>query len=84
MAADQECAVRVARQREPLVAGRIDRLLGAGAGELAREPLAGLLPSVRPGDPLRSVLVAGELLELPELRNREGGVEHGRDRKPAG
>ena len=62
--ADQQRAFRVARQREPLVAGGVDRLLGAGSVELSAEPFAGALPCIGPGDALGAVFVAGHLLKL--------------------
>ena len=75
MPADENGPVGVAAQREPLVAGGVHRLFGAGLGDLAAKPLARLLPCVRPGDPLRPVLVAGQLLELAELRDGPGRLQ---------
>ena len=67
MAADQDGAVRGAREREPLVAGRIHRLQSPAPGHAVPQPPARLLPGLRPGDALRAVLVTGQLLELAEL-----------------
>ena len=60
VAADQQRALGGAPQREPLVARLVDLLDRAGLRDLAAEELARLLPGLRPGDPLRAVLVAGE------------------------
>ena len=81
MSADQQRALGVARQREPLVTGGIDRLLGPGAGELAVEPLAGALPRIGPGNALSAVLVTRQLLELAQLSDGAAGIKHLRDRK---
>ena len=81
MTADQQRALGVAQQREPLVAGRVDRLLGRGAGELAPEPFAGALPRLGPGDSLGAILVARQILELTKVGDRAAGIEHARDRK---
>ena len=45
------------------------------AGELAAQPVARLLPGLGPRDALRAVLVAGQLLELAQLRDGAGRVE---------
>src|SRR6478735_1180428 len=70
VAAEQERALRLARQREPLVPGLVDLLLGADRHDLLAQPLARALPRLRPGDTLSAVLVAGQLLQLPQLRDR--------------
>ena len=67
MAADQERAVGRPAEREPLVAGGVDRLLEREALELPPQPLARARPRVRPRDALGAVLVARELLQLAEL-----------------
>ena len=64
---DQHGLPGAARQRPPLVSGRVH--LGIDR-HLLVEPLLRAHPGVRPGDPLRAVLVAGELLQLAELGNR--------------
>ena len=74
--ADQQRPVGLAREREPLVPGLVDLLRGERA--LVAQPLARPLPGLGPGDALRAVLVAGQLLELAQLLDRAGGVErHG-------
>jgi hypothetical protein len=60
--ADYKRAVGVAPQREPLVPGLVDLVVGRDAGELLAEPLAGARPRLRPRDALRAVLVRRELL----------------------
>ena len=67
MAADHERVLAALTEREPLVAGLVDLLPGAGRVELDPEPLACRLPGVRPRHALRTVVVAGQLAELPEL-----------------
>ena len=67
VAPDEERALRGAGQREPLVAGLVDLLLGAGRDNLLAQPLARALPGLGPGDSLRPVLVAGQLLQLAQL-----------------
>jgi hypothetical protein len=67
VAADQERALGRAAQREPLVAGLVDLVLGAGRGDLLAQPRAPTFPRLRPRDTLRAVLVAGQLGELPQL-----------------
>ena len=54
-------------QREPLVPGLVDLLLGAGRRDLAGEPALRRHPRVRPGHSLGAVLVPGQLPELAEL-----------------
>jgi hypothetical protein len=78
----QERAIGLAREREPLVSGGIDRLGRVRLGEFAAEPLARRLPCVRPGNALRSVLVPGQLLELAKVGDGPARLEHVRDRKP--
>ena len=73
MTAEQERALRGARQREPLVPGLVDLLLGADGDDLLAQPLAGALPGLGPRDALRAVLVAGQLLQLAELRDGPSG-----------
>ena len=75
MAADQERALGRAAQREPLVAGLVDLLLDGHCGELPAQPLARPLPGLRPGHPLRAVLVARQLLELAQLLDGTGRLE---------
>src|SRR5207253_466945 len=65
--ADEERTLRGAGQREPLVPGLVDQLLGARAGNLAAQPLPRPLPGVRPGHPLGAVAVARQPAQLPEL-----------------
>ena len=67
MAAEQERALRRTREREPLVAGLVDLFLGADRDDLLAQPLARALPRLGPGDALRAVLVAGQLLQLAQL-----------------
>ena len=64
---DDERALGLAPKGEPLVAGLVDLLFGAGGGELAREPALGRDPGVRPGDPLSAVRVSGQLAQLAKL-----------------
>jgi hypothetical protein len=80
MPAEDERALVGAAQRPPLVAGRIEALLRARAIELPRHPLLRAAPGICPGDPLRPVLVARQLLQLAQLGDRSGGIEgHGRN-----
>ena len=75
MPADQHGSLRGSAEREPLVPGLVDRLLRAGLGDEAAEPLASPLPRVRPRDALRAVLVPGELAELLQLGDRALRIE---------
>src|SRR4029079_8834250 len=78
VAADQHGVLRLAAEREPLVAGGIDRLLRPGLAHFPAQPLARALPGVRPRHPLRAALVARQLLELAQLRDGTARVErHG-------
>ena len=78
VAADEQRAVGGAAQREPLVACLVDLLLDRHRGELAAEPLPRPLPGLRPGNPLGTVLVAGQLLELAQFVHGAGRLErHG-------
>jgi hypothetical protein len=70
VAADQERPLGLARQREPLVPRLVDLLRGAGRRHLLAQPLTRPLPRIRPRDALRPVLVAGQLLQLTQLRDR--------------
>ena len=63
------------REREPLVPRLVDLLLERDAVELAAQPLARRRPGLGPGDALRAVLVAGQLLELAQLRDGAGRLE---------
>ncbi len=65
--ADEQGLLGGAGQREPLVAGFVDLFLGTGRGNLARKPLLGGDPRVRPGHALRAVVVPGELAQLAKL-----------------
>jgi hypothetical protein len=67
VAADEQRTIGGARQREPLVAGLVDLLLGARRDDLLAQPLPRPLPRLGPRDALRAVLVAGQLLQLAEL-----------------
>ena len=69
MAPDEERALRLAPQREPLVAGLVDLVLRARRGDLLLKPLPSPFPRLGPGDALRAVLVSGQLLQLTEFRN---------------
>ena len=62
-------------QREPLVARRVDGLLCSGSVQLPAQPFARPLPGLCPGDPLRAVLVPGELLELTKLVDGPAGLQ---------
>ena len=75
VAADQQRAVGGAGEREPLVARLVDLLDRARALHLLSQELAGLLPRVGPGDPLRAVLVAGQLAQLVEVGDRACRVQ---------
>ena len=68
--ADQHGSIRCSAEREPLVPRLVDRLLGTGLGYAAAQPLASLLPRVRPCDALRAVRVTRELTELLQLGDR--------------
>src|SRR5436190_1034016 len=72
---DQNRAVRVAAEREPLVTGSVDRLLRPGLAHLATQPLSRTLPRVCPCNALSAVLVPGQLLELAQLRDRSARLE---------
>src|SRR5262249_39085160 len=78
VAADQQLSIRGTRQGEPLVSGLVDLLLDGDAVEPAAEPLPRRRPRVGPGNPLGTVLVAGQLLELTQLRDGAGGLERHR------
>jgi len=67
VSADQQRPLRIAPEREPLVAGLVDLLRRSGPGNLVAEPAARGLPRLGPGDPLGPVLVAGELAKLFQL-----------------
>src|SRR5262245_31308145 len=75
MPADEDGAGGRTPHREPLVACGVDRLLGAGLGHLAAQPRARTLPRLRPGDALRPVLVAGQLLQLAQVADRPARIE---------
>ena len=77
MAAEDHCLLARARERPPLVPGRVEALHRTGALELRRHPLLRALPRVRPGDPLGAVLVAGQLAQLAQLGDGAGrGQRH--------
>ena len=61
VAAEQQRALGGARQREPLVPGLVDLLLGPRRDDLLAQPLPRALPRLGPRDALRAVLVAGQL-----------------------
>ena len=76
--ADQHRPLRRPAQRPPLVARLVELVLERQAVELAPQPLARRRPGVRPGDPLRAVLVAGQLTQLLQLGDGSRGIErHG-------
>ena len=83
VAADEHRALGLPGEREPLVAGLVDLLRRARPGDLLAKPRAGRLPGLRPGDPLRSVLVPGELAELLQLGDRAARLER-HEREPSG
>ena len=66
-----------AGHRPPLVARLVE--LHLDPVELARHPLLGLHPGVRPGHALRAVLVAGQLLQLAQLGDGSLRVERHRE-----
>src|SRR5205085_7808468 len=72
--------IRLAAERPPLVRRLVLLRLERQARELLAEPLARAHPPVRPRDALRAVLVAGQLLELAELRNGAGRIKRHRRR----
>src|SRR5581483_3104117 len=61
---EEQRALRVALEREPLVPRLIDLLDRAGVGHRSAEPLACTLPRLGPRDALRPVLVSGEVAQL--------------------
>ena len=74
--ADDDEALGVARRGGPEVAGRV--ALDADAvdgGELVAEPVVGRLPGVGPRDALGAVVVAGQALELAQVRNDSARVD---------
>ena len=77
MAAEKEPLAVAAREGEPLVAGGVDLLDGAGGRDLRPQPLPGAVPRLRPRDPLRAVLVARQFPQLAQLRDGAGRIEHG-------
>jgi hypothetical protein len=80
VAADDESALGVAPEREPLVARRVRLLLDPERGELAGEPLLRTRPRFGPRDALGAVLVARELAELAQLLDGAAWFErHGRN-----
>ena len=64
MAAEQQRLLRLALQRDPVVAGGVVVLLDRQPCELGGEPFARLQPRIGPGDALRAVFVAGECAEF--------------------
>ncbi len=75
---DEDGAVGLAGEREPLVPGCVDRLDGAALGQQPSEPLARTVPGLGPGDSLRSRRVARELAQLLQLGHGSRPVEsHG-------
>ena len=78
VSADEDGALRLSGQREPLVPSRVDRLLRGGARDEVTEPLARTFPRLRPRHALRPVLVSGELPELLQLGDGSLRIEcHG-------
>jgi hypothetical protein len=78
VAADHQLLVRGAPQREPLVAGFVDVLDGAGALHLLPQEGARGLPRLRPRDPLRAVVVVREVAQPVKGRNGACRIEcHG-------
>ena len=76
--ADQQGPLGIAPQREPLVAGLVDLLDGAGGRDLAGEPRLRGDPGVGPGHALGAVVVPGQLPELAKLGDGSTWVErHG-------
>ena len=69
VAPEEDRALRPACEREPLVAGRVDRLLRSGLGDLVAKPGARLLPGLGPRDALCAVLVA-RAPSAPSARRR--------------
>ncbi len=67
VSADEYRTFGVAGEREPLIARGVDRTPSPRLGDEAAEPLARLLPRLRPGDALRAVLVSRQLPELLQL-----------------
>ena len=78
VAADQQRSLGGAPQREPLVARLVDLLFQRHCGKLPAQPFARPLPRLRPGHALRAVFVPGELLELAQLIDCAGGLQHHR------
>ena len=68
-------AIGIAREREPLVARRVDLLGRAGLRDLVAQPRASGLPGVGPGDALGAVFVSCQLAELLELGDRPLRIE---------
>ena len=68
-------SVEAPREREPLVARRVDGLLRPGLRHLLAQPFARPLPGLGPRDPLRAVLVPGQLLELAKLIDGPAGLQ---------
>ena len=75
VAADEQLPLRSPAKRPPLVARLVELHLRAGSLELGRHPLLRLDPGVGPGHALGAVLVARQLSELLQLRNRACGIE---------
>jgi hypothetical protein len=76
MSAHQDCAVRVAGQRRPEIAGLVHFDLHRQVLELLPEPAAGEGPPLRPTNPLRAVRVAGQRVQLLQLDDRPSRIEH--------
>ena len=75
VATDEDRLVGGAAQGEPLIARRVDRLLRPAPFDLASQPLSRALPGLRPSNPLRAVLVPGQLLELAKLVDGPAGLQ---------
>ena len=69
MAAEQQCFVRRAPERNPAIAGCIEMMLDEQALQFGFEPRASLEPGIGPGDTLRAILVGRESSQFFELLN---------------
>jgi hypothetical protein len=75
---DEDRAAGLAVEREPLVARSVDLLGDAGVPDLFPQPLARALPGLRPRDPLRPRVVAGQSPKLLQLGDGPARIEgHG-------
>jgi hypothetical protein len=69
MAAQDEGLLRLAGERRPGVAGRVEVMLYRQLGQLVLKPGARLEPGGGPGNPLCSVVIGSERAKLLQVGN---------------